>query len=90
MTVWKRANTPEEKQRLLEELTPLWITTGDMRLGQLIYNAVSEWCLVNKRPASARDISREIFYVEDDDLLTTVAAFVKDHYPPKGTASTSS
>jgi len=90
MGQWKRAHTPAEKQRLLEELTPLWAASGDMRLGQLLYNAMNAWLVENKRAATARDMSREIFYVEDDDLLTTVAKFVKDQYPPKDTASTSS
>lgn len=90
MTVWKRANTPFEKSDLVEAIGELWTETGDMRLGQLIYNAVVHWNLRNKKPSASRDISRQIFYLEDDDLLTTIALFVRDQYPPKGTASTSS
>lgn len=90
MTVWKRASTPEEKRRLLEELEPLWNAPPDMRLGQLIYNAVNHWLGQNKKPRGSRHTSDAIFYIEDDDLLTTIALFVKDQYPPGEPASTSS
>lgn len=90
VTVWKRANTPEEKDRVLREMLHLWNVPPDLRLGQLVYNAVTERLVRNKRPAAGRDIGREIFYIEDDDLLTTIAAFVMNHYPPKDSASTSS
>lgn len=87
MGQWKRAGTPEERERLLGELLGLWNVPPDLRLGQLIYDAVTEWAVRNKKPAASRDISRMIFYIEDDDLLTTIAAFVKEHYPPKSSTS---
>jgi hypothetical protein len=85
-----RASTNGEKNTLLEELYMQWIIPPDMRLSQLIYNSVSYWMQKNGKPCADRDISRELFYVEDDDLLTTVALFVHDHYPPKAGSSTSS
>lgn len=84
----KRADTPEERQRLLEELGKLWNIPPDLRLGQLLHNAVSHWLLENKKPCKDRDVADHLFSLEDDDLLTTVAKFVMEQYPPK--ASTSS
>lgn len=90
MAVPKRANTPEQRERLLGELLDLWNIPPDHRLGQLICNSVSFWLLENHKPATARHISDALFYIEDDDLLTTIAKFVMENYPPKDSASTSS
>lgn len=57
---------PERIEPLLIELTKLWKRFPDMRLGQLIYNAVSP-----KEPCPA------IFYIEDDVLLEKLAASIK-------------
>jgi len=85
-----RASTPAEKSRLLADIYDQWVIPPDLRLCQLIYNSVVYWNLQNKRPSADRDISRQIFYIEDNDILTTIALFVKDHYPPRETSSTSS
>jgi hypothetical protein len=83
-----RAETPEDRERLLAELGKLWNIPPDLRLGQLIYNAVGFWLLKNNKPCKARDVSDAIFEAEDDDLLTTIAKYVMENYPPR--ASTSS
>lgn len=87
MPVKGRAETPEERERVLDELGRLWNVPPDMRLGQLVYNAVGYWLLENNRPAGARHIADAVFYLEDDDLLTTVAKFVTEQYPPKAATS---
>lgn len=88
MAVKGRAETPEQRERFLEELRRLWDIPPDLRLGQLVYGAVTHWLLENKKPCKARDISDHLYSLEDDDLLTTIAKFVMEKYPPR--ASTSS
>ena len=85
-----RASTNSEKGALLADIYAQWVIPPDLRLCQLIYNSVVYWNQQNKRPCADRDISRSLFYIEDDDILTTIALFVKDHYPPRETSSTSS
>ena len=89
MGVWHRATTPEARHIILAEIEAQWNVPPDMRLGQLIYNAVGWWLLNNKKPAAARDISNKIFYIEDDDLMTMITAFVTEKYPRRDSASTS-
>jgi len=82
MPLWKRASTPGEKHELIKTIESQWNIPPDLRLGQLIYDAVTYWNVKNKRPAAERDISRSIFYIEDSNLLAAVTLFVRDHYPP--------
>lgn len=79
--------TAEQRHRFLMELEAHCNALPDMRLGQLIYNAVGFWLLWNKRAAAERDIAHALFYLEDDDLLTTVAKFLMEKYPPKAATS---
>lgn len=79
MIRWKRPSTAAEKRDFVDTVTPMWITSGDLRLGQLIYNAVGYWLLKNKKPAAARNIADSIFYTEEEDLLLMIELFVKDH-----------
>lgn len=58
----KRANTPEEKRQVLDELYELWITVPELRLGQLLKNVL---------------IRRSIYYIEDFDLVTEVRTWVE-------------
>lgn len=85
-----RAETPEERAVLMRELLDLWNVPQDFRLGQLLYNAISYWRRENGLFCAERNVAMELFYAEDDDLLTTVAKFVMEQYPPKDTSSTSS
>lgn len=75
------------KAMLLDSIGEQWSDVPDMRLGQLIVNAVNYWCQQNGRSTNPRDMEREIFYAEDDDLLTTIAKFVQAKYPPKASTS---
>ena len=60
----KRALTPEQKRALLDQLLAAWLEAPNLRLGQLIVNAVG-----------GRHLA-DIFYREDDDLLANVETFV--------------
>ena len=78
-----RADDPNEQAAVLEELYLAWKIPPDMRLGQLIYNAVC-WDLVETgQTASEHGIASRIFYAEDFKLADTVKRFVAEKYPPK-------
>lgn len=62
-----RALTPEAKSELLGRLMLAWLTVPDLRLGQLIVNAIGR----------SDGADSHIFYAEDFDLLRAVESFAK-------------
>lgn len=58
-----RAEYPEQKQDVLDCLLLAWNKTPELRLGQLIENAVAD--------------GQDIFYLEDYALLNMIEDFVK-------------
>ncbi len=54
-----RATTPEAKREVVERLLAIWLSRPEQRLGQLIENARGWY-------------SRDLFYIEDSDLLRTL------------------
>lgn len=87
MGVWKRATTPEEKRIIMAGLEDAWNFPPDMRLGQLLVNAMTARQLDNKWPAKPADVLQGLFYIEDEDLLGVITQWVQEKFPP--TASTS-
>jgi len=66
MQVNNRANTPEEKKKIITELLEAWLKVPELRLGQLIECA---------KPKSLDDI----FYIEDETLIKNIQKFIKDN-----------
>lgn len=52
---------PQRIPKILDELKGVWSTFPDLRLGQLLLNVLND---------------RELYYVEDKDLLK----YLRDHY----------
>lgn len=75
-----RASTPEERKKLLQQLEKLWNVPPDLRLGQLIYDAVHLWLISAGKPSGDHGISNAIFYVEDNELLAIIGEFVMRNY----------
>ena len=59
-----RANTPEEKKQILDNIYYAWLATPDLRLGQLLECA---------KPQHLDDL----FYIEDLDLLKEIQKFTQ-------------
>lgn len=59
-----RAESYEQKSDVVRRLRDQWVTRVDMRLGQLIVNAIGD---------------RDPFNLEDDELVRLVTEFVKEH-----------
>lgn len=58
----ERARTPEQKRAIVERILAVWLRNPDLRLGQLLANAVP----------------RNLFYTEDNLLALKVEAFGDD------------
>jgi hypothetical protein len=58
----ERAKTPEQKRAIVERILAVWLSNPDLRLGQLLANAVP----------------RNLFYTEDNLLALKVEAFGSD------------
>lgn len=81
-----RASTHMEREQLLYDLMECWNCVGDMRLGQLLVNAMN----ATNYKDSFSDLGDFLFYVEDRVLLAVVREFVRDHYPLAGESARSS
>jgi hypothetical protein len=75
-----RAVTGEQKKAVLKDLMAAWSIPPDMRLGQLIYNAVNELLVSKGFLASEKEVANFIFYVEDEKLALIVYQWVEAHY----------
>jgi hypothetical protein len=51
----RRALTPEQKKQVLDDVLEVWLKKPELRLGQLIFNAISS--------------RKNIYYVEDLDIV---------------------
>lgn len=57
-----RAETPEQKRRVMEQVLAYWLANPKLRLGQLLQDAV--------------DVrGQNLFYVEDDKLVEFLKSF---------------
>jgi len=65
-----RANTPDEKRAILNRLLAMWCAYPDLRLGQLLDNAIH---------VRARTLSVGMYQLEDNELIAAVEQFAKDH-----------
>lgn len=59
-----RAETYNEKMFATQQIRDMWATLPQLRLGQLIVNAIGD---------------RDLFNLEDDELVRLVAEFAKEH-----------
>ena len=59
-----RANTPEEKKAIMDRLYYAWLSTPDLRLGQLLECA---------KPQELDDL----FYIEDYTLTEKIEQFIQ-------------
>lgn len=66
MDVTGRAQTPEQKREVVERLLASWLAIPELRLGQLIVNAMQ---------AAAPFYGADLFYVEDRKLLAQVVDY---------------
>jgi len=81
MTVWKRASTPAEKSVIMHDLETSWNVPADLRLGQLIVNAVSKHLKDTGQMCNDRAVSFALFYMEDEDLRDAIDKFVNPPTP---------
>lgn len=59
-----RAETDSEKTLVTQQICDKWTMLPQLRLGQLIVNAIGE---------------RDLFNIEDDELVRMVEEFAKEH-----------
>ena len=65
-----RAHTPNEKRAVIEKLYAAWIAMPELRLGQLITNAVL--------PGSG-EATAPLYFIEDTIIGGVVDKFAADH-----------
>ena len=65
-----RANTPDEKRAILNRLLAVWCSYPDLRLGQLLDNAVM---------VRADTLGVGLYNLEDNDLIAAAETFANDH-----------
>jgi len=61
-----RSNTVAQKSMMIETIFQAWIKCPDLRLGQLIVNAIR---------ASETAANVPLFYIEDDNLESAIVEF---------------
>jgi hypothetical protein len=64
MAVEGRANTVSKKSMMIEAIFQSWIRCPDLRLGQLIVDAIR-----------SSEIAAPLFYIEDDQLEAAILEF---------------
>ena len=61
-----RADTVAKKNKIIDSLFQAWLNSPDLRLGQLIVNAIR----------LSKDANIPLFYIEDSALETAITEFI--------------
>lgn len=68
-----RAETDEAKRQVCEAIYKVWTNNPQLRLGQLLFNALAS----NSYPACNTEFHHVIFGIEDDELANKLASYTK-------------